>query len=88
VLTLPSDCLLSTLVVARVTHCHVTGTSPPAPAIRHLWTVDAELLQSQRPNSLHISNMAAPAAAYKDRQFLAVIGDEVWRPERRDGGSH
>jgi hypothetical protein len=23
------------------------------------------------------NNMAAPASAYKDRQFLAVIGDEV-----------
>ena len=25
----------------------------------------------------HKPNMAAPASAYKDRQFLAVIGDEV-----------
>jgi hypothetical protein len=30
--------------------------------------------------------MAAPAAAYKDRQFLAVIGDEVRRPETPLGG--
>jgi hypothetical protein len=29
--------------------------------------------------------MAAPAAAYKDRQFLAVIGDEVRQPEGQVG---
>ncbi len=28
----------------------------------------------------HIIKMAAPASAYKDRQFLAVIGDEVNLP--------
>lgn len=27
--------------------------------------------------------MAAPAAEYKDRQFLAVIGDEVGNPGLR-----
>lgn len=33
--------------------------------------------QPQAPHPVHTAIMALPQSAYKDRQFLAVIGDEV-----------
>jgi len=39
--------------------------------------VDLATLRKAPKNSAKHSKMAAPPSAYKDRQFLAVIGDEV-----------
>ena len=46
-----------------------------------------ELRRSWYPHN-HSDKMAAPPSTYKDRQFLAVIGDEVEYPDELDVRAH
>lgn len=46
-------------------------------AAHHLYTIRALGNHHHHPTNHNVTTMAAAPSSYKDRQFLAVIGDEV-----------